>query len=204
MKMPSASTTRSPSALISRPQNGLDDQPHQGEDRDHCADREVADPETPREHRQHGDQDAEAHGDAECDHAEHEYLAWHPGGAAPAKPARLRTRGIHGHSLPAAWPAVTPREAGKCGLRWEPAAEQKQEAAVAVFGDIRAWLAARRTVRSRLPFLSTTRPDSPVVTAAEPRQPARSDREPGTSETEQASREAEPSDAEQDRAGPVD
>ena len=75
---------------------------------------------------------------------------------------------------------------------------------MAVFGDIRAWLAARRTVRSRLPFLSTTRPDSPVVTAAEPRQPARSDREPGTSETEQASREAEPSDAEQDRAGPVD
>jgi putative heme transporter len=82
--------------------------------------------------------------------------------------------------------------------------QQNQEAALAVFSDIRAWLTARRSVRSRLPFLLTARQGSPAVAAADRGEPPHSDREPGTSETEQAAREAEPSDASQDRAGPVD
>jgi predicted PurR-regulated permease PerM len=75
---------------------------------------------------------------------------------------------------------------------------------VAVFSDIRAWLTARRNVRARLPFLLTAQQRSSAVAAADRGDPPHLDREPGTSETEQAAREAEPSDASQDRAGPVD
>lgn len=59
---------------------------------------------------------------------------------------------------------------------------------------IRAWLAARRGVRARLPFLLTSHGAPAAV----------GDREPGSTETEQAAEQADASEAGDDRSGPVD
>src|SRR5215212_735792 len=76
---------------------------------------------------------------------------------------------------------------------------QIQEVAVSVFSDIRAWLAARRGVRSQLPLLFTAQQGSSAIAAPDRGEPAASEREPETSEALQAARESKSSDAGEDR-----
>src|SRR5215217_5476551 len=78
---------------------------------------------------------------------------------------------------------------------------QIQEVAVSVFSDIRAWLTAKRGVRSQLPLLFTAQQGSSAIAAPDRGEPAGSEREPGTSETAQAARESKSPDAGEDRAG---
>ena len=75
MKMPVASTIRSPKRVDQPAAERAGDQPHQGERRDHRTDLEVADPEAAGEDRQHRDEHPEADRDAERDQAEHVDLA---------------------------------------------------------------------------------------------------------------------------------
>ena len=74
MKMPVASTVRSPIQLDQPTAERADGQSHQGEDRDHRADLGVADPEAAGEHRQHRHQHPEADGHAEGDQAQDQHV----------------------------------------------------------------------------------------------------------------------------------
>jgi predicted PurR-regulated permease PerM len=80
---------------------------------------------------------------------------------------------------------------------------QIQEEAVSVFSDIRAWLAARRGVRSQVPLLFTAQQGSSTIAGPDQGEPAASHREPGTSEAAQAVRESTSPDPGEGRAGAV-
>src|SRR5215212_7132671 len=203
MKMPSAKITRSPARLIMRPQNGAVTRRIRAKTETTAPTAKLS---TPKLRAKTGSTGISTPKPTATQNA--------------ISPSTMTSRGIRVErlrrsqlgaglvaftaiSLPARRPVLRTRKAGGVGTV-VAGRRQIQEEAVSVFSDIRAWLAARRGVRSQVPLLFTAQQGSSAIAGPDLVEPAAADREPGTSEAAQAVRESTSPDPGEGRAGAVE